>query len=100
MEIKQVRADFRKLDQLRDRTRNMLTRDKKYTVDQGLKAADARAKAKSAGGKQPLPRKLSPQDILTMRLQLIQTRNPVSLLAGTPSMPDISKLYLKNMPRT
>ena len=101
MKIRQVRADFTKLNKMRDKTRQDVTGNKKYRVEQQLKAATARAKAKSAtsaSGKQ-LPKKLDSNQILQMKLQAISARNPVQILLGKPSLPDISKLYLRNFPK-
>lgn len=99
MQIQPTRVDFKKLDQLRDKSRQMLAHDKKYSVDDKLKLAADRARGKSITGKK-LGGKLDPQQLLQMKLQAITARNPVQILLGAPSLPDISRLYQKNMPQT
>jgi len=101
MKIRQIQTDFAKLNKLRDSSRQDVTRVKKYKIEEKLKAATDRARAKSVkstSGK-TVPKKLDPGQILQLKLQAISARNPVQLLLGKPSLPDISKLYLRNLPK-
>lgn len=97
MKIKPYQVDYKKLTAMRDKTRIDLSgNSKKYNVDAKLKAAAARVKSKTTGGKQQI--NVNKQALFQMKLRTQMLTSGVSLLTMKPQLPDISAFYSANMP--
>lgn len=97
MKITPYRVDYNKLTAMRNKTKADPTgNSKKYLVDEKLKAAAARAKSKTTGGKPQIS--VDRQTVLQMKLRARMLTSGISLLQPNPSLPDISAFYKANMP--
>ncbi len=100
MQIKQVRANIKRLDLLRNKTKiNILDKKKTYKVDKLIAQVSQRVAQQSKSAKLGLPRKLSGKQIMQLKMQMIQSSNPVTMLGNNSNnlLQSISQ-YKYNMP--